>query len=86
MKQSRDSSGLEVDAVVEAGDGWAAFEVKLGGPKAIDAAAASLLRFAKQIDTSRIGEPAALAVITAGGYGYVRKDGVQVIPVGAFGP
>lgn len=86
VKQYRDSSGLEVDAIVETGDAWAAFEVKLGGVKAIDAAAASLLRFAKQIDTSRAGEPAALAVITAGGYGYVREDGVQVIPVGAFGP
>jgi uncharacterized protein len=86
VKQYRDSSGLEVDAIVEAGDAWAAFEVKLGGVKAIEAAAATLLRFAKQVDPSRVGEPAALAVITAGGYGYVREDGVQVIPVGAFGP
>jgi len=86
VKQYRDSSGLEVDAIVETAETWAAFEVKLGGVKAIDAAAASLLRFAKQIDSSRVGDPAALAVITAGGYGYVREDGVQVIPVGAFGP
>jgi predicted AAA+ superfamily ATPase len=86
VKQYRDSSGLEVDAIVETGDTWAAFEVKLGGVKAIDAAAASLLRFAKQIDTSRVGDPAALAVITAGGYGYLRDDGIQVIPVGALGP
>lgn len=86
VKQYRDSSGLEVDAIVETSEAWAAFEVKLGGVKALDAAAASLLRFAKQIDTSRVGEPAALAVITAGGYGYLREDGVQVIPIGAFGP
>lgn len=29
---------------------------------------------------------AALAVITGGGYGYQRPDGVGVIPVGALGP
>jgi predicted AAA+ superfamily ATPase len=86
VAQYRDSSGLEVDAIVETGSSWGAFEVKLGGTKAVDAAAANLLRFAKQIDTDRAGEPAVLAVITAGGYGYVREDGVHVVPIGAFGP
>jgi uncharacterized protein len=86
VAQYRDSSGLEVDAIVETGDRWAAFEVKLGGTGAIDEAAANLIRFAKQVDTERVGEPATLAVITASGYGYVREDGVQVIPVGALGP
>lgn len=86
VSQYRDSSGLEVDAIVETGSSWAAFEVKLGGTKAIDAAATNLLRFAKQIDADRAGEPAALAVITAGGYGYVREDGVHVVPIGALGP
>ena len=43
--QYRDNTGLEVDAVVDAGMGrWAAFEVKLGTGR-IDSAAASLLRF-----------------------------------------
>ncbi len=86
VKQYRDSSGLEVDAIVEAGDAWGAFEVKLGGAKAIDEAAANLVRFAEQVDTDRVGSPAALAVVTAGGYGFRREDGVQVIPVGALGP
>ena len=46
----RDDTGLEVDAIVDAGPGrWAAFEVKLG-------------------------------------FGYVRPDGVSVIPLGALGP
>jgi predicted AAA+ superfamily ATPase len=82
----RDNKGLEVDAIVEGRGAWAAFEVKLGGQKAIDAAAASLLKFARRIDTDRIGEPAALAVVVATGYGYVREDGVQVIPIAALGP
>jgi uncharacterized protein len=62
-----------------------AFEVKLGGARAIDEAAANLLKFAREIDTNRSGEPAALGVIVAG-YGYTREDDVQVIPISALGP
>ncbi len=81
-----DSGGLEVDAIVEAGDGrWMAFEVKLGQGQ-IDDAAASLMRFAARIDTARCGSPALLGVIVATGYGYRREDGVAVIPIGALGP
>ena len=84
--QYRDNKGLEVDAIVEVADGrWAAFEVKLG-PGQVDAAAASLLRFAARIDTDRTCAPAALAVIVGFGYGYVRTDGVAVIPIGALCP
>ena len=84
--QYRDNTGLEVDAIVQAADGtWAAFEVKLGTGM-IDAAAAALLRFAKRVDPARSRAPAALAVIVAGGYGYVRDDGIGVIPIGALGP
>jgi uncharacterized protein len=84
--QYRDSGGLEVDAIVEARDGrWAAFEVELGQGQVEDAAA-SLLRFAERIDTSRCGTPALLGVIVATGYGYRREDGVSVIPIGALGP
>ena len=86
VSQYRDSSGLEVDAVVEARDGrWMAFEVKLGHGQ-IDAAAASLMRFAQRIDTASCGTPALLGVIVATGYGYRRNDGVAVIPIGALGP
>ena len=84
--QYRDNTGLEVDAIVQAADGtWAAFEVKLGAGM-IDAAAATLLRFARRVDPARSRAPAALAVIVAGGYGYVRGDGIGVIPIGALGP
>jgi hypothetical protein len=33
-----------------------------------------------------MGDPAVLAVNAGTGYGYVRADGVQVVPVGALGP
>lgn len=84
--QYHDSDGLEVDAIVQAAAGpWAAFEVKLGTGQ-VDAPAANLLKFAKRIDTEKSGEPAALGVIVGTGYGYMRDDGVMVIPIGAMRP
>lgn len=86
IRQYRDNTGLEVDAVVQTAAGsWAAFEVKLG-PKLVDEAAEQLLAFANRVDTKICGQPAALGVIVGSGYGYVRPDGVAVIPIGTLGP
>lgn len=82
----RDSSDLEGDAIVQAGNSWGAFEIKLGGEKRIEEGAATLAKFRERIDTSKSGNPAALAIIVGTGYGYVRKDGIRVIPVGCLGP
>ena len=77
---------VEVDVIVEASDGrWGAFEVKLGAGR-VEEAAANVRRFAARIDTDRTGPPAVLAVVTGGGYGYVRDDGVAVVPIGALKP
>jgi predicted AAA+ superfamily ATPase len=86
VRQFRDNKGLEVDAVVVSPDRWGAFEIKIGGEKPIDEAARGLLKFASEIDTKRSGEPGVLGVIVAGGYGYVREDGVRVIPITSLGP
>lgn len=86
VRHYRDSTGLEVDAIVETAAGaWAAFEVKLGQTQ-VDEAAEHLLTFSERVDTTVCGRPAALAVVVATGYGYVRPDGVAVIPVGALAP
>ncbi len=86
VKQYRDNKGVEADAIVETDDGrWAAFEIKLGAGR-VEEAAASLSRFAAKIDTAKSGAPAALGVITGSGYGYVREDGIHVVPLGALGP
>jgi predicted AAA+ superfamily ATPase len=80
----RDSSGLEVDAVVEFPDGrWLALEIKLGSGAA-DAGAENLLRFAKTVDSGQMGQPDALVVITANGFALRRSDGVFVIPLFAL--
>jgi predicted AAA+ superfamily ATPase len=84
--QFLDNKGLEVDAIVEHEGEWAAFEIKLGGERPIEEAAANLRKFAGEVDVKRSGNPALLGVIVAGGYGYVRDDGVQVIPITALGP
>lgn len=83
----RDNSGLEVDAIVQTASGaWAAFEVKLGGEDPIDKGAENLHRLANKVDITGSGEPTALGVIVATGYGYTRADGVSVIPVASLGP
>jgi predicted AAA+ superfamily ATPase len=81
-----DNTGLEADAVVQRRDGtWGAFEVKLG-LSTIDDVADALLRLAARVDVDRHGVPAVLAVITGWGFGYLRPDGVSVIPIGALAP
>ena len=82
----RDSYGVEADAIIQLRDGrWAACEVKLSDAR-IDEGAESLLRFADAVDTGQAGSPAFLAVVVATGPGYVRPDGVRVVPIGALGP
>lgn len=84
--QYRDNTGLEIDAVIEAADGrWFAGEIKLGIDQ-VDESAVHLLRFAERVDTIKCGQPSALVVIVGTGFGYLRDDGVTVIPIGALGP
>ena len=78
---------LEVDIIIERGDGqWVAIEVKLGTNAAIDHAADVLLKLRDRVDTSVLGPPSNLVVVTASGYGYRRSDGVLVTPVTALSP
>ena len=82
----RDETGLEADTIIETSTGeWAAFEVKLG-QREVDSAAEQLLRLRDRVDTDVAGEPVALVIVTATGYGYMRKDGVAVVPIGALKP
>ncbi|BDZ64737.1 ATPase AAA [Agromyces mangrovi Wang et al. 2018] len=82
---ARDSTGREVDAIVQLRDGsWAGFEVKLGASaEAVDTAAASLAAFA---DNVRGDRAPVLTVITGMGASYRRADGVNVVAIGSLGP
>jgi predicted AAA+ superfamily ATPase len=82
----RDSRGGELDAVMVLPDrSWIAFEVKLGFGAA-EEAAGNLIAVAGRIDVDRMGEPAALVVITANGFAHRRADGVAVVPLGVLAP
>lgn len=79
-----DNSGLESDLIIRLHDGrWAAIEVKTGS-KEIEDAAVNLITLSQTVDTSKIGEPSFLMVLTAGQYAYRRDDGVYVIPIGCL--
>jgi predicted AAA+ superfamily ATPase len=80
-----ESTGLEVDAIVQKYSGeYCAFEIKLGIGQ-IDDAAKNLLKFASIIQESSTTKLQSLNVITGTGISYVRKDGVNVISLASLG-
>jgi len=79
-----DNNNLEADMILRLNDGrWAAVEVKTGS-KEIEDAAVNLIELTKQVDASKIGEPAFLLVLTGGELAYRREDGVYVVPIGCL--
>ena len=80
-----DSSGLEVDAIVQKYSGeWCAFEIKLGVGQ-IDDAAKNLLKFASVLDEQYVNTAKSLNIITGTGVSYTRSDGVNVISLSSLG-
>lgn len=80
-----DSSGLEVDAIVQKYSGeWCAFEIKLGVGQ-IDDAAKNLLKFASILDEQYVNTAKSLNIITGTGVSYTRSDGVNVISLSSLG-
>ncbi|WP_235827047.1 ATP-binding protein [Actinomyces culturomici] len=85
VSHARDSAGAEVDAVIEyPGGPLLLIEIKLGWhEEVLDAAAASLTRFAAKIDP-KLHPDVIRLVITGGGYAFTRTDGVRVVPLTAL--
>ncbi|MDY9918614.1 MULTISPECIES: DUF4143 domain-containing protein [Proteiniphilum] len=80
----RDKNNLEIDLIISLHDGrWAPVEVKLGEYQ-VDEAAENLLKLRRKVDTSHIGEPSFMMVLTGGKYAYRRPDGVHVVPLGCL--
>ena len=80
-----DSSGLEVDAIVQKQNGdWCAFEIKLGIGQ-IEEAAKNLIKFASIIDEKKTSKPKSLNIITGTGISYTRPDGINVISMASLG-
>ena len=81
----RDSSGLEIDAIIQQNDGaWAAFEVKLGIGM-LDEAANKLLKFNQLIDEKKYVKPASLNILSGTGMSFTRPDGINVISLASLG-
>jgi len=81
----RDSSGLEVDSIVQKYNGdWCAFEIKLGTGQ-FDEAAASLSKLVSILDSKKVKPPKSLNIITGTGISYTRNDGVNVISLASLG-
>ncbi len=86
-----DRYGLEADVVLHLDDGrYALIECKLGS-REIENGAAHLLELQRLIREHNlvekqmpIREPDLLMVLTGGQYGYRRKDGVYIIPIGSL--
>ena len=76
----RDKNGLECDIVINLDDGrYALIEVKLGGDKLIEEGAKTLTALSKKIDKEIHGEPSFMAIITATGVLYKRKDSKLIL-------
>lgn len=84
----RDSNGLECDGVLHLRNGkYGLIEIKLGGDKLIEEGAANLKKLSSIIDTSRMGEPSFMMILTAvGSYAYRREDGIYIVPIGCLRP
>ncbi len=79
VKHYRDSRGLECDAVVHIGKGkWGAIEIKLGGDKLVEEGVANLIKLKNDVNDPNM---AFMAIVTATGPAYRRKDGICVIPL-----
>ena len=79
----RDSSGLEIDAIVELpNETWAAFEIKLGSAKSIDKAADNLRKLLTRLTPEKAAQCVSLNVLIAGASSYTRKDKVNIVSLG----
>lgn len=83
----RDSSDLEIDAIVERRDGaWIGIEVKLGGERAVAEAVANLTKLRARLTAAKLRQLASLCVITGGQASFTRADGIHVIALGHLRP
>lgn len=82
----RDNLENECDVVIHLRNGrYALIEVKLGGESLIEEGVKTLKGVLRRIDTSKMGEPAFMAVVTGTDrYAYKRDDGIMIIPIGTL--
>ena len=81
LKHYRDSSGQEVDAIVETGDGdYCAVEIKITSEKNVADGIASLNGFEQKMKSNGLKTPRFKMLLTSHGACY-KKDDVFVVPI-----
>lgn len=79
----RDSTELEVDAIVERRSGeWIGIEVKLGGERAIEEAVVNFGKLRARLTKPKLASLTSLCIVTGGQTSYTRPDGIHVIALG----
>lgn len=83
----RDSSGLEVDAIVTFPDGdYGAVEIKVPGDDSLTRGRKSLLSFEKKMRENGNPTPAFRMILTSHGACYQGADGIYVVPINCLRP
>jgi predicted AAA+ superfamily ATPase len=83
----RDSTDLEVDAIIERYDEkWIAVEVKLGSSEAIEEAVSNVGKLRKRVSVRRLENLMSCNIITGGENSYTRADGINIIALGHLCP
>lgn len=87
MSYFRDSNGLEIDAIVEKGNGeWGAVEMKIGTSE-FNKAAGNLIKLKEKMTAAGYTEPSFLMILNVtGGGAHTRSDGVIEVPIDCLGP
>lgn len=82
IKHYRDSSGQEVDAVIEMPNGeYGTVEIKIYSEKNIKEGIDSLLSFEKKIAESGLKKPKFKMILTSHGPCYKNKDNTYIVPI-----
>lgn len=87
LKHYRDSSGQEVDCIIELNNGkYAAIEVKIASDKNIQEGVKSLLSFEDKMKNNKIKMPLFKMIVTSHGPCYRSKEGIYIVPINCLKP
>ena len=82
MRHYRDSSGLEVDAIVKLPNGdYGAIEIKIASEKNISEGIASLNAFNRKLKESELKLPSFRMILTSHGSCRKTEDGIFIVPI-----
>lgn len=85
LKHYRDSSGQEVDSIIELENGdYCAVEIKIASEKNIAEGIKSLNRFERKMSENGMRNPKFKMVLTSHGACYRSSDGVFVVPISSL--